>query len=138
MAELKTQPTTQKVEDYIKSLPEEYQSDCKKLNTLCKKVTGKKGVMWGGKIAGYGTYHYKYSSGREGDWFPIGFSCRKQNITVYMMCGYKWQQDLLRQLGKHKLSGGSCLYIKRLSDIDEKVLEKMLHAGLKKMKEIQK
>jgi hypothetical protein len=133
MAELKTKPTSIGVKDYISTLPADIQPDCKKLDLLCKKVIGKPGVMWGSAIAGYGQYHYKYPSGQEGDWFYLGFSSRKQNITLYMMCGFDHNKQLVQKLGKYKL-GKSCLYIKKVADVDEKVLLRIMEEGYKKMK----
>ncbi len=135
MAELKTKTTTQKVSDYIKSLPKERQAEGTKLNAIFKKISGKTGVVWSTGLVGYGEYHYKYSSGRGGDWFLMGFSSRKTNLTIYLMCGYGHYKELLKKLGKHK-TGSSCLYIKSLSDVDEKILIKILSEGLKKMKEM--
>jgi hypothetical protein len=100
-------------------------------------VVGKTGVVWSSGAVGYGSYHYKYASGQEGDWFPMGFSSRKASLTIYAMCGYKNLKELLDKLGKHK-SEGSCLYIKKLGDIDEKILTKILVEGLKIMKASQK
>jgi Domain of unknown function (DU1801) len=88
-------------------------------------ITGEVPRMWGTNIIGFGKYHYVYESGREGDWFIMGFSPRKQNLTLYIMSGFKEYDSLLSKLGKYKL-GKSCLYIKKLSDIDIEVLKKIL------------
>lgn len=90
--------------------------------------TGSKPVMWGNAIVGFGDYHYKSTSGREGDWFAAGFSPRKQNISLYLMGGYKFP-DLLKKLGKYK-TGGSCLYINKLSDINVKVLKDLIKKSM--------
>jgi hypothetical protein len=90
-----------------------------------QKVTASKPVMWGASIVGFGTYHYVYASGREGDWMMMGFSPRKQNLTLYIMPGLAPYAALLRKLGPHS-TGKSCLYIKRLEDLDLTVLEAIL------------
>lgn len=99
----------------------EARKDCLTLHELMSKATGDAGDMWGTSIVGYGTYHYKYATGREADWLRMGFSPRKQNLTIYFMSGFADKQDLLAKLGPHSLGKG-CLYVKRLSDIDLKVL----------------
>ncbi|MCO5207271.1 MAG: DUF1801 domain-containing protein, partial [Anaerolineae bacterium] len=88
-------------------------------------VTGEPGALWGTSIVGFGTYHYKYASGREGDWFVTGFSPRKQNMTLYIMPGFEQYNDLLSKLGKHK-TGKSCLYINKLDDVDLDVLRELV------------
>jgi len=89
--------------------------------------------MWGSSIIGFGSYHYKGASGREGDWMQIGFSPRKQNLTLYLMGGLNARTDLLKKLGKHK-TGKGCLYIKKLSDVDVNVLKELMTESLKVMK----
>ena len=89
--------------------------------------------MWGASIVGFGSYHYKGASGREGDWMLIGFSPRKQNLTLYLMHGFEVHKDLLKKLGKHKTSMG-CLYIKNLNDVDKKVLKELVTESVKRMK----
>ena len=89
--------------------------------------------MWGNSIIGFGNYHYKYESGREGDWFLCGFSPRKQNLSIYLMCNFDGLEDLLTDLGKYKKSVG-CLYIKKLEDINIKVLEKMIKRAIQILK----
>jgi hypothetical protein len=97
---------------------------------MMERLTGHPPKMWGSSIVGFGSYHYKYESGREGDALRTGFAARAQNISIYIMPGYQDFGDELSRLGKHKI-GKSCLYIKRLSDVDEDVLEEMLVKGLK-------
>jgi len=92
---------------------------------MMRKATGRNAKMWGDSIIGFGEYHYKYASGREGDWMRIGFSPRKQNLTIYIMDGFEKYESLLAKLGKHKTSK-ACLYFKRLSDIDTQVLRKLI------------
>lgn len=126
MAEAKTKPTEQSVDTFIDNLSEEQvKADCKTLVKLMSKITGAPPKMWGSSIIGFGTYHYKYSSGHEGDSCLAGFSPRKQNITIYAMLGIDDFSDLLNKLGKHK-TGKGCLYIKRLSDVDLQILEKVI------------
>ncbi len=126
MAELKTKPTDSSVEEFIDSVESETKrDDCRELLKIIGKVTGEKPVMWGTSIVGFGNYHYKYKTGREGDWFLAGFSPRKQSMTVYMMGGFEGKEELLDKLGKHKMSVG-CLYVNKLADIDLKILEKLI------------
>jgi hypothetical protein len=93
--------------------------------------------MWGPSIIGFGNYHYKYGSGREGDWFLAGFSPRKQALTLYLMSGFAPHAPLMRKLGKYK-TGRSCLYVKHLADIDLKVLEELVRASTRLMREMPK
>lgn len=101
------------------------------------KASGSTGKMWGAAIIGYGDFHYKYESGREGDWFLIGFSPRKANITLYLGYNIEEESDLLKKLGKHKLGKG-CLYIKQLSDVDEKMLYSVFQKVVKTQKALEK
>ncbi|MEO8404393.1 MAG: DUF1801 domain-containing protein [Chitinophagaceae bacterium] len=126
MAELKTKATEQTVESFIEKIADEkIQKDCHGLIKLMKKATGSKPKMWGSSIIGFGQYHYKYDSGHEGDMCITGFSPRKANLSLYIMGGIKGQEELLKKLGKHKASKG-CVYIKKLEDVDLKVLESMV------------
>ncbi len=100
-------------------------------------ITGKRAMMWGDSIVGFGRYHYKYASGREGDFFVTGFLPRKQNFTIYIMPGYADYQHLLKKIGKHKL-GKSCLYVKSLDDIDLDVLKELIAASVEQMKTLYK
>ncbi len=135
MAELKTKATNQNPKDFLKTIePEEKREDSLILLELFKKVTGEDAVMWGTSIVGFGKYHYKSErSTQEGDWPLVGFSPRKQNITLYIMAGNKESTELLAKLGKHKASGG-CLYIKRLADVDQKVLATLIKKSFQYMK----
>ena len=108
--------------------------DSFKILEMMERLSGYPPKMWGTSIVGFGEYHYKYESGREGDMCRIGFSPRAQNLTLYMITGYSEKGDELSRLGKHKL-GKSCLYIKRLSDVDEDVLEEMIVKDLKAIEE---
>ncbi|MDA0833505.1 MAG: DUF1801 domain-containing protein [Planctomycetota bacterium] len=136
MAELKTRPTKASAVAFVKSIDDETRrSDCRELLTMMKELTGFKPVMWGESIVGFGNYHYQYQSGREGDWFYTGFSPRKQNLTIYIMCGFQKFPALMKKLGKHKTSV-SCLYIKRLDDIDRDVLRTLITSSIEEMKRV--
>lgn len=126
MAEPKTKPTEQFVEDFIGKIEnEQVRDDCYALIKIMKKVTGANPKMWGPSIIGFGKYHYKYESGHEGDACLTGFSPRKSNISVYVMPGYADHGDYLKKLGKHKAAKG-CLYIKKLEDVNVSVLESLI------------
>ncbi len=127
MAELKTKKTDQDPKDFLNTIePEQKRKDGFALLEMFEKVTGEKGVMWGSSIVGFGKYHYKSErSTQEGDWPLVGFSPRKQNLTLYIMHGNQ-DDPLLKKLGKHKTSSGSCLYINNLSDVDQEILSKLI------------
>lgn len=130
MAELKTKPNDESIEDFLSSLPDEKKrNDSFKIHELMQEITGDSGKMWGGSIVGYGSYHYKYKSGREGDWFLTGFSPRKQNLSLYIMTGFEKYEELLSDLGKFKTSKG-CLYIKKLEDVNIDVLYKLISSSV--------
>ncbi|MBK6767788.1 MAG: DUF1801 domain-containing protein [Ardenticatenales bacterium] len=134
MAELKTRRTDASVADFLAAIPDEgRRADCLAVADLMAGVTGAEAEMWGPAIVGFGRYHYRYASGREGDWFLAGFSPRKQNLTLYLMSGYDDYEALLARLGKHTI-GKSCLYIKRLSDIDVDVLRELVTASVAHMR----
>lgn len=137
LAVLKTKENNASVEDFIKSVGgEEKQKDATALVSIMKKITGEKPKMWGASIIGFGNYIYESpATGRRGEWFMAGFSPRKQNLTIYCMLGFAGYQDLLKKLGKYKISGGSCLYINKLADIDINVLKELITASFKMMKE---
>src|SRR5690242_6885663 len=121
MAENKTVATKASVAAYLAAIEDDTRrQDCKALATLMTKVTGEKPVMWGPSIVGFGSIHYVYDSGREGDMCLVGFSSRKGDISVYLMSNFDGKAELLKKLGKHKGSKG-CLYIRRLEDVDTKV-----------------
>lgn len=131
MSENKTKATTASVDAFIDSIPnEKKRNDSKVILQMMYEVTGEKPKMWGGSIIGFGDIHYKYASGREGDWFKIGFSPRKQNISLYLSQVYMSDNEELKKLGKHK-TGKSCLYINKLEDVDKEVLRKMMEESLK-------
>ena len=135
MAEPKTRPTDASVDDFIAGVEgDARQEDCRTLIEIMSRVTGEKPVMWGPSIVGFGSYHYRYASGREGDWMLAGFSPRTRDLTVYVMAGFKGAEKTLAALGKHRASSGSCLYIKRLSDVDLAVLEKLVRGSVEHLK----
>jgi hypothetical protein len=133
MTENKTQPTQASVEDFIAAAGPDKQSDSERLIAILQDITGEKPVLWGPSIIGFGRYHYEYDSGHEGDSALIGFSPRKRELVVYIGPGFEPFQALLARLGKHK-TGKSCLYIKRLSDIDLKVLAELMAESVKLMR----
>jgi Domain of unknown function (DU1801) len=130
MAELKTKPTNASVAEFLKSIDASRTADCKTLLKMMERVTGSKAKMWGSAIVGFGDTHFKYASGHEGDWFPLGFSPRKKDFTLYLMGGM--DPGLLEKLGKHK-RGQGCLYIGKVADVDAAVLEDLLKASLKRL-----
>ncbi|MBL8101348.1 MAG: DUF1801 domain-containing protein [Anaerolineales bacterium] len=138
MAELKTKQTDASVEDFLNSVKDgQTRADCFEILKIMKQATKEEPKMWGSSIVGFGSYHYKGASGREGDWMLTGFSPRKQNLTLYLMGGFEAHADLLKKLGKHKTSVG-CLYIKKLDDVDVKVLKELIKNSYKTMKQLAK
>jgi len=134
MAENKTQPTRRSVTALINDIDDKQKrADAKKITAMMRKATGTRAAMWGPSIVGYGRYHYRYESGREGDFMLTGFSPRKQALTVYIIPGFKPFESLMKKLGKYK-TGKSCLYIKRLSEVDERVLERLIAESVKYMR----
>ena len=134
MAELKTQKNDASVEDFLNSVSDaQKREDSFAVLELMREVTGEKPAMWGTNIVGFGSYHYKYASGREGDWPLAGFAPRERELTLYIMAGFERYEELLAKLGKHK-TGVSCLYIKRLADVDPTVLKQLVSASVKHMK----
>jgi len=133
-AELKTKVNEASVTDFLNSVEDEQKrKDSFEILKLMKKLSKEDGKMWGGSIVGFGSYHYKGASGREGEWMLIGFSPRKQNITLYIMPGFERYPALMKKLGKYS-TGKSCLYIKRLSDVDASVLKELVTESIKVMK----
>ncbi|MEM9408548.1 MAG: DUF1801 domain-containing protein [Acidobacteriota bacterium] len=132
---MKTTENSASVRDFLAGIEDpQKRKDCRAVARLMKAATGKRPKMWGSTIVGYGRYHYKYESGREGDFFLTGYSPRKQNLTLYVMYGFDGSEDLLRRLGKHK-TGKSCLYIKRLEDVDLEVLDELIRGSVTAMRE---
>ena len=126
MPELKTQKSDASVEAFIESVEHERKrEDSKVILELMREVTGSEPAMWGSSIIGFGSYRYQYADGNENQWFQIGFSPRKQNLTIYIMPGFDKYGDLMDKLGKYK-TGKGCLYINKLEDIDMTVLKKLI------------
>ena len=133
MAELKTKPTDASVADYLNAIEnDQVRQDCWVIVDIMKTATKAEPIMWGNSIVGFGSYHYVYASGREADWMLTAFSPRKQNITIYIMAGFKQYEELLANLGKYSLGKG-CLYIKRLSDIHVPTLQKLIQESVDHM-----
>lgn len=136
MAELKTKPTRASVSAYINAIKDgERRKDCQALVSMMTKATKAKPKMWGPAIVGFGDYHYKYDTGREADWFEVGFSPRKAALTLYLMGGKK--QELLDKLGAHT-QGASCLYLKTLDEVHKPTLQKLIAESVKNIRKIAK
>jgi len=130
MAELKTKQNEGSVTEFLHAVPEERKrQDSFTILKLMQEITGQEPKMWGDSIIGFGTYHYKYASGREGDTPVTGFSPRKQNLTIYIIMGFDGYEALLKKLGKYK-TGKACLYINKLDDIDISVLKELIQASV--------
>jgi len=132
---LKTRKTTRSVAEFVAAIEDEHmRADCAAVIDIMTDVTGAQPAMWGSSIIGFGSYHYVYESGREGDWPVIGLSPRKRNLTLYIMPGFSAYNDLLGRLGKYK-TGKSCLYLNRLSDVDVDVLRQLIELSVESMRE---
>lgn len=130
MSELKTKATVLSVEDFLHAIEHpQRKADGLKLLELFKEETGEEPVLWGPSIVGFGKMNYTYSSGKEMEWFPVGFSPRKQSLSIYIMLENKDLEPFLKQLGKHKKAKG-CLYINKLEDIDEKTFREMIRTSI--------
>jgi hypothetical protein len=130
--ELKTKQTEASVEDFLNGVENEaVRADCRRIAEMMKDATGEPPKMWGANIIGFGSRAMKYASGRELDWLIVGFSPRKANLTLYLGTGEAWNDELLSKLGKHK-TGMGCLYFKRLSDVDESVLKKLIDESVER------
>ncbi|MGD2026276.1 MAG: DUF1801 domain-containing protein [Anaerolineales bacterium] len=130
---LKTTPTDKSAEAFLNGVEnEKKRNDSFELLEMMKEITGEEPVMWGESIIGFGKYQYKYASGRQGEWFLAGFSPRKQNLTLYIMSGFKAFDKTLETLGKHK-TGKSCLYINKLEDVDRAALKKLIKLSVEHM-----
>lgn len=133
MSDLKTRPTTRSVRAFLAKVPDDTRrQDCLTVARLMEEATGAPPVMWGQTIVGFGRYRYRYESGREGEWMIVGFSPRKHDLTLYLMPGVERFPDLLAKLGPHR-TGRSCLYLKRLADVDLKVLRRLIRDAVKAM-----
>jgi hypothetical protein len=136
MADLKTAPTRASVRKFLDAIEQDQRRrDCDALLRMMKRITRANPVMWGPSIVGFGTYHYQSASGRGGDWFLTGFSPRKQALTVYVMAGFKRYGALMKRLGRHA-TGSSCLYLKRLDDVDLDVLEALIRESVRHVKSL--
>jgi hypothetical protein len=134
VVELKTKKNDGDVQAFLDSVEDpRKREDSQALLELMGRITGEEPSLWGPTIIGFGSYHYKYESGREGDWFLTGFSPRKQNLTLYIMSGFSRYDELMARLGKHK-TGKSCLYLKRLEDVDPGVLEELVRQSVEHLR----
>ena len=132
MSDLKTKQNNRNVEDFLNSVEnEQKRKDSFRVLEIMKELTGEEAKMWGPSIVGFGTYTYKYASGKEGDWMKVGFSPRKQNLTIYIMTGFGYVEEFLPDLGKYK-TGKSCLYLKKLDDVDQDILKKLISKSISK------
>jgi hypothetical protein len=126
------------VKEFLAKVPDERRrNDAHAVSSMMEGITGEKPAMWGAGMVGFGSYHYKYDSGQEGDWPLVGFAPRKDSLTLYIMPGFKEYSGLLEKLGKHK-SGVSCLYIKSLDDVHLPTLKTLVRQSVKHMKQIVK
>lgn len=133
MAELKTKLNDASVVKFLTTIENEQQrKDSFEILALMKDATGDEPKMWGDSIVGFGTYHYKYATGREGDWMRIGFSPRKGKISLYLMCEVEHQTEILDRIGKYK-TGKSCFYINKMADIDRAVLKELIESAIDKI-----
>jgi hypothetical protein len=136
MSANKTKPTNVNAEDFLNTIEHpQKRADSFKILEMMKDITGEEPIMWGDSIVGFGVYHYKYKTGREGDWPIVGFSPRKQNLSIYLMIGYESElKPMLLKLGKYK-TGVSCLYINKLNDVDTDILRELIEKSYKWMLE---
>ncbi|MGI9344396.1 MAG: DUF1801 domain-containing protein [Gammaproteobacteria bacterium] len=135
MAELKTRPSKKSVRDFLLTIEDlQRRQDCGVVAALMRRATGKRATLWGDNIVGFGRYDYQYANGEPASWFLTGFSPRKRDLSIYIMPGFSDYEKLLSRLGKHK-TGKSCLYIKRLSDIDKRVLGELIDRSVRDMLE---
>lgn len=135
MSENKTKATSASVDAYIEAIADPArQADCRALVRLMRSITGERPAMWGDSIVGFGSYHYKYDSGREGDACATGFSSRRSDISIYLTASFPGQEELLARLGKHKM-GKACLSVRRLSDVDVGVLKQLVAGSVSAVRE---
>ncbi|HEU4426035.1 MAG TPA: DUF1801 domain-containing protein [Pilimelia sp.] len=133
MTEPKTRLNDETVADFLAAVADpQRRADAQAACALMADVTGAQPAMWGNSIVGFGTYHYRYASGREGDWLAVGLSPRKQALTIYVSEGLDGYGELLGRLGPHR-TGKSCLYVKRLSDVDEQVLRSLVEGSFRRL-----
>ncbi len=130
MADMKTRASDLSVEEYLNKVEDDRKrDDCYAILALMREITDEEPKIWGGSMIGFGSYHYKYPSGHEGDWFLTGFAPRKQNLSLYIMAGFERHGELMQKLGKYK-TGKSCLYVKTLDDIDREVLRELIELSV--------
>ena len=129
----KTQKSKASVESYLQTLDGDRRADCEQLTEIMRTITKDDGAMWGPAIAGFGHTHLVYESGREMDWFQVGFSSRKAALSLYLMGNFETRESLLKELGPHK-HGKGCLYIKRLDDVHLPTLKKLIRESCKAMR----
>lgn len=135
MGEAKTAKSDASVRKFLDGIEDtEKRADCRTIAKMMRRATGKRPMMWGASIVGYGSYNYRYASGREGTWFEVGFSPRARNISIYVMPGFSAFGELLDRLGRHT-TGKSCLYVGRLADVDRQVLERLIEESVRIMRE---
>ena len=134
MSDAKTRAGSASVRDFLAGIDNpQKRADCRAIATMMRKATGKRAKMWGSSIVGYGSYRYTYASGRQGEWMECGYSPRSQAISVYIMPGFRPFAGLMKKLGKFR-TGKSCLYIKRLDDVDREILETLIVESVKEMR----
>ncbi len=134
MAELKTKKTGASVTAFLNAIADKQKrADCKAIAKMMREATGNRPAMWGSSIVGYDSYHYQYASGHQGNWPICGFSPRAQNITIYIMPGFSKFAAMMKKLGKYK-TGKSCLYIRKLDDVDRKVLNELIVCSVREMR----
>jgi len=133
MAELKTRPSGKSVRRFLDAIGDDrMRENARTVYRMMRRITRKNAKLWGPSIVGFGSYHYRYASGREGDWPLTGFSPRKQNLTIYIMDGFERHTALMRKLGPHK-TGRSCLYLRDLEEVNMDVLEQIVRRSVERM-----
>ena len=132
MSEAKIKKTAKSVDRFIEGVDPKRQEDCRIILEMMRDITGEEPAIWGTSIIGFGSYHYRYASGHEGDSFLTGYSPRKQALTIYIMTGFSQYQALLDKLGRHK-TGKSCLYLKKLADVDLSILKNLIQESVATM-----
>lgn len=136
MAEAKTRKTDESVDDFIAGIADEGQrTDAREVMAMMEEISGEPPAMWGPSMVGFGSYRYRYASGREGEWFVTGFAPRKSALTLYVMAGFEGEPELMERLGKYK-TGKSCLYVKRLDDVDRDVLRELVTRSVAHMRAV--
>ncbi|MDN3578741.1 DUF1801 domain-containing protein [Chitinimonas viridis] len=133
----KTRPSGETIAEFLAGIGDpQRQADCRTLTTLMQEISGYPPVIWASSMVGFGQYHYRYASGHEGDMFMLGFSPRKQDLTLYLLAGFDEHAPLLARLGKHRL-GKSCLYLKSLAQVDMAALRELVTVSLQRMHALQ-